>query len=88
MLKLRTILTGILPANKIEELIDNYEELKDTKLDALGIDSAMLMEFVYRTEEVYGIEIDFAAINDDDLATLSNIEALVTSLVAQKKPHD
>jgi acyl carrier protein len=65
-------------------------DLQDEKIDAqasftdLGLDSLMLVDFLFSVEDRYGIEID----HDRVLAkpTLAGLAALVDDLVAERRP--
>jgi acyl carrier protein len=65
-------------------------DFQDEKIDAqasftdLGLDSLMLVDFLFSVEDRYGIEID----HDRVLAkpTLAGLAALVDDLVAERRP--
>jgi acyl carrier protein len=72
------------------QMARNELELEDEKIDAqasftdLGLDSLMLVDFLFSVEDRYGIDID----HDRVLArpTLAGLAALVDELMAERRP--
>jgi len=55
-----------------------YEELKDTKINELGIDSIAFVDLIFEIEDEFDVHVDDESINDDEQTLAEFIEKIQT----------
>ncbi len=75
--KIDELLSEFLPIKKINEIVRNFDDMKDVPLSSLGIDSLSMMGLVLKIEELYDVEIELDTFNMSELGTLNSIQLLI-----------
>lgn len=68
------LLSGFVADDKLARITSDFASYRDVPLAQLGVDSMAIMGLVLNLENVFGLQIDYAAFEVSALRTLSTIE--------------
>ncbi|AIQ42140.1 acyl carrier protein [Paenibacillus sp. FSL R7-0297] len=67
--KLEGIFSGLVPPETLQQIACQYDDIADTNIKELGVDSLAIMELVLRIEESLDIIIDYETFSVEQVAT-------------------
>lgn len=67
--KITEIFIGLVPAESLDKIVNQFEEVADVHIKQLGVDSLAIMELVLRIEETLNISIDYETFTIEQVAT-------------------
>lgn len=78
---LEGIFSGLVAPESLQQITCHFDEIADTHIRELGVDSLAVMELVLRIEETLDIAIDYETFSVDQVAT----PRLILNMLAPKQ---
>lgn len=74
------VLRGLVSDSILDLVKNDFDEIADTDVLELGVDSIAIMEIVIRIEEICKTTIDYEKFEIDDIKTPSKIKRLISKI--------